>query len=215
VLRTSWRQIPPSGWVLIAANLVPLFGVLLFDWSVFKVLLLFWAENLIIGFVQILRLISAANQHGEKFTLVPFFAVHYGLFTLGHGTLLLEIFGPESGIEFVDTGLFSVVTAAQQLVLADTDLLLGFTALCVSHLFSFGHNFLVKGLYQTSQPKELFAQPYGRVIIMHVTVLVGGFAAQALGSPAWALLVLVGLKLLFDLNAHLEQNRATAIVTSH
>ena len=39
--------------------------------------------------------------------------------------------------------------------------------------------------------------------------LLGGFAAMALGSPLWALLVLLVLKVVLDLRAHLKEHRAS------
>lgn len=51
-----WR---PSVIVLVAANLVPLAGVLLWDWRVFEVVLLYWAENLCIGAINVLKMIVA------------------------------------------------------------------------------------------------------------------------------------------------------------
>jgi hypothetical protein len=45
----SWAQ-RWSVWALIAANLVPLGGVLFAGWSAFEVVFLYWLENLIIGF---------------------------------------------------------------------------------------------------------------------------------------------------------------------
>jgi 4-hydroxybenzoyl-CoA reductase subunit beta len=44
---------------LIAANLVPLAGVFLFGWEVFPLLLLFWFENVIIGFFNALKMLFA------------------------------------------------------------------------------------------------------------------------------------------------------------
>ena len=50
-------------------------------------------------------------------------------------------------------------------------------------------------------------QPYGRVVVLHLTILLGGFAAMLLGSPLWALLLLIGLKIALDLKAHLKEHR--------
>ena len=44
--RLEW--LTPSAWVLIAANLIPVGGVLLLGWGVFDVLLLYWTENVVI-----------------------------------------------------------------------------------------------------------------------------------------------------------------------
>jgi len=37
---------------LILSNLVPLFGVLFFGWSISTILILYWSENAIIGFYK-------------------------------------------------------------------------------------------------------------------------------------------------------------------
>ena len=49
-------------------------------------------------------------------------------------------------------------------------------------------------------------QPYTRVIILHVVVLVGGFLVMLLGQPLPALVLLVVLKTGFDLRAHLAEH---------
>ena len=47
--------------------------------------------------------------------------------------------------------------------------------------------------------KELMGAPYGRIMILHVTLIASGFLVQALGSPVAGALLLVGLKLAYDL----------------
>ena len=43
-----------SGALLIASNLVPLYGVLAWDWPVFYVMALYWAENIVAGLFTLL-----------------------------------------------------------------------------------------------------------------------------------------------------------------
>jgi hypothetical protein len=50
-------------------------------------------------------------------------------------------------------------------------------------------------------------QPYARVVVLHVTILFGGFAFMALHAPAAALVVLVALKTALDLRTHLAERR--------
>ena len=47
---------------LILSNLVPVAGVILFDWNVSAILLLYWAENAIIGFFNVLKMSMAQGQ---------------------------------------------------------------------------------------------------------------------------------------------------------
>jgi hypothetical protein len=63
---------------LLAANAVPLAGVILFRWDAFIIVLLYWAENLAVGFYNVLKM--------------AFVKVHYGGFTAVHGFFILAIF---------------------------------------------------------------------------------------------------------------------------
>lgn len=45
-----------SALFLIAVNTVPLVGVLLFDWRLFSIVFLYWIENGIVGFFNVLKI---------------------------------------------------------------------------------------------------------------------------------------------------------------
>ena len=78
--------------------------------------------------------------------------------------------------------------------------------LAASHAFSFAWNYLHRGEFRGASPKALMARPYGRVMVLHMVIIVGGFGALALGSPLWALLLLVILKTALDLRAHVKEH---------
>ena len=77
-------------------------------------------------------------------------------------------------------------------------------ALAGSHLFSFLWDYVLRGGYRRAALTELMQQPYGRVFVLHVTILFGGWAVMLLGSPLWALVLLVPVKTTVDLKAHLK-----------
>lgn len=54
------RGLGPSSILLVAANLVPLVGVLMWDWSVFHVVVVYWLENVIIGVINLLKMITCS-----------------------------------------------------------------------------------------------------------------------------------------------------------
>jgi len=62
---------------LVAANAVPLYGVAFAGWDAFLVVLLYWAENLIIGFYNILKIafakVNKPQENLGKLFLIPFF----------------------------------------------------------------------------------------------------------------------------------------------
>lgn len=205
-----------SAVVLVAANLVPLFGVLLFEWNLFSVIFLYWAENLVIGFYNIFKIaLAEGSDAGEKYyalkagyaelpfkskvsshghgksSLVVFFCFHYGIFTLGHGAFVYGLFGIGNDLS---GGLFYT-----------------FILLLFSHGFSFFQNYIGKKEYLKASPERLFMQPYGRILIMHFVILAGGFVSMALGSPVYALLILILLKTVTDLFSHVYEHNVYEI----
>ena len=49
--------------------------------------------------------------------------------------------------------------------------------------------------------------PHNRVIVLHVTIILGTILIEPLLSPPWALLLLIGIKIGIDLHAPLKEHR--------
>ncbi|HVH68756.1 MAG TPA: DUF6498-containing protein [Gemmatimonadales bacterium] len=197
------RLFTPSAVVLVAANLVPLAGVLFFGWTVFATLLLFWVENAIVGVFNILRMLVATPQSAAawamKVFMIPFFTIHYGMFVTVHGLFVLALFGGDVGRGSPSLALFE--RAIQSAGIAPAA-----WGLALSHGASFAFNYVGAGQYRTAPLPALMYRPYGRVMVLHVVTLVGGFLLQLLGSPLIPLALLVVLKTGLDLFAHLREH---------
>ena len=221
---TVWSERPvwltPSVVVLVVANLFPLYGVLFQGWQVFPIVLLYWLENVVVGVFFILRIVAASpgedasptaleQQMGRaaKLFLVPFFAVHYGIFTLVHGVFVLVLFGRETGQMVPSVSLvFSAITRYS--------LVLALVALTASHAFSFVVNYLGKGEYRGADLGTLARAPYSRVVVLHLAILGGGFLVMWLQSPVAGLVLLLALKTGLDVAAHLREHRKAAAPTT-
>lgn len=194
-----------SSWVLVAANLVPLYGVLAWDWPVFPLIALFWMENVIVGALNVARMLAADPGNvalwAGKLFMVPFFCVHYGMFTAAHGTFVFGMFG---GKGYDARGLWPGEAAVQTVV--DYGLAVPVAALALSHLFSFVWNYLGRGEFRSASLAALMGTPYARVVVLHLTIIFGGMAAMALDSPVWALVLLVGIKTGVDLLSHRREH---------
>jgi hypothetical protein len=195
------RDVPPSALVLIAANALPLVGVVALHWTVFSIILLYWCENVVIGAFNVLRMATASPRDvaadAIKLFLIPFFIVHYGMFAMVHGMFVLALFGPGGGTSLSPARLVAAVSGA--------GIGYGVLAITVSHGFSFVHNYLLGGEFRRASPQLLMFQPYSRVIVLHISILAGGFLAKAVGAPTVALLVLIALKTAIDLRSHLGE----------
>jgi hypothetical protein len=196
----------PSAVVLIIANLVPLYGVFSLDWKVFPILLLFWMENILVGLFNVLKMLmanpSSAGTWGAKLLFIPFFCFHYGMFTLVHGIFVFALFG----------GYFNELEGfpdAGSLFQAIGDFQLGWAllALFLSHLVSFIVNYIGKGEYKKTELKNLMTQPYSRVVVLHITIIIGAFLVMLTNAPVLVLVILLCLKIFIDINTHVREHR--------
>ena len=198
--------VTPSVIALVLANAFPIIGVLFLGWTVFPLLLLYWLENVVVGGFTVLKMASAHPADpiywAGKLFMIPFFIVHFGGFTYVHGSLLIAFFGPK-GINSHAFDLLSIVPAA----IRDNQLQWGVLGLVASHGFSFFWNYVRNGEYQRAALQQLMAAPYSRVIVLHLTVLFGGWVVMLLGSPLGALIILVVIKTLVDVKAHAAERR--------
>lgn len=193
----------PSVWALIIANLYPVIGVIFFNWQTYPLLLFFWTENLVIGFYTVLKMLVASGENAKpaaKLFTVPFFCLHYGIFTLVHGVFVVALFGSILADDTINAG-----TLTQQAL--EYQMFWGVLALLISHGISFFKNYIGKNEYQQAELTKLMFQPYGRVVILHVTIIIGGFLSVFLGSPLIALLFLIIIKVSIDIIAHLREHR--------
>lgn len=186
----------PSALLLVLVNLIPLAGVVLFGWSVGALMLLYWMETVVIGVLNVPKILTAGMdssgggwRRGGPVFIAAFFIVHFGGFNVGH---------------------FSFLRAFFDLPRVDTALMVSLGGLALSHAFSLFANWFGKGEYAGVSANAQMFKPYGRVAVMHVVILVGGVLSEALGAPVMALALLVALKTAMDLRAHARSHRAAS-----
>lgn len=191
-------RLPTSAWLLLAANLVPLVGVLALGWRLPDILLLFWTESAIIGGFTILKMLS--KRAWSALFYVPFFCVHYGLFMSVHLLFLVSL--------FLDDGPFATPGADVGATLRAVAW--GALALTASHGASFVLHWLRGHEREKLDMKDVMGLPYPRIVVMHLTIIFGAMLAVTLGSPVYALVLLLALKTAVDLQAHLRERRRAA-----
>jgi len=201
---------------LIGANLIPFVGIFLFDWDVRYIVLLYWFENLIAGFYNILKMAllkaDQAADNAGKFFIIPFFCVHYGGFCAVHGLFLTVFFKIGTGASPLDSAshwwgplvfiqlLFSVIYKIWSS--RPPEMIWAVIGLSISHGVSFVENYILGGEFKKSSLKKLMHQPYQRIMIMHIAILLGGIFVMQLNSPLPLMIILVLLKIFIDLYLH-------------
>jgi hypothetical protein len=126
------------------------------------------------------------------------------MFTLVHGIFILVFFGGYMKSGSPMPGISDLLNLIGSLQIGGAVL-----ALMLSHTVSFITNYIGNGEYKQASLSDLMAQPYGRVIILHLTIMIGGFLMMALGSPVVGLVFLIVLKTFIDIKTHLKQHTIT------
>jgi hypothetical protein len=160
-----------------------------------------------------------------KLGLSIFFTIHYGIFWLVHGIFIFalpmfmggatggSVFGggltglPDTCFDTTGLPIDCGVGGGAFGEVAWSSVLLGGVALFISHGASFLFNYIGRGEYLTASPAGQMGAVYGRVVVLHLTIIFGAFVVAALGAPIGALLVFVILKTAFDLGLHLRERR--------
>lgn len=220
----------PSSIVLILANLIPIAGVLWLDWDALEILLLYWTESVVIGVINVMRMLASRSRHplsglslgpkgnassalfdaagsrlpsgGIKAFIIPFFILHYGAFCYGHLSVVTGIFSPDQPRE----NILSLP------MFAERSFWIAVAAITVSHLVSFFNNYIGKEEYLRTGVGALMQRPYGRIIVMHISIIIGAGFINWLGNPLPMLVVLVVVKTIIDLRFHHAERDKFSVV---
>jgi hypothetical protein len=208
----------PSTLILIAANLVPLIGVIFWDWDAFVLLMLYWLETAVIAFWTIVRIATIARDalgdiHFEgsdkkpsPLALAAFFTLHAGIFMGVHFLFLWELFSGDWSRKI--HGLRDFV---EQLIVATglwVPLLALFIGRGVLMMFETVEPSLRRVLRLAPRPPEqnplklspaetLLFGLYVRIFVMQLTIILGAWFAMLIGT-AGALVFLIAIKTAID-----------------
>jgi hypothetical protein len=186
---------------LLASNGLTIWWAVRDHLSLQTVMMMYWAQSVAIGAVNVLRVIALRDYStddfqmggpvspsaGTKLKVVGFFALHYGFF---HVVYLVFILGAMTR-GHVDVNVSFVLYGAA--LFAGTDL-----AALTLHW-----NAETRG---RNIGQVMFA-PYARIVPMHLAIIFGGFVNF---HPGLTLALFQGLKTVADLFTHMVQHRKPA-----
>jgi len=183
--------------LIVLLNLVPVYGVLEWGWNTFDLVFLYWMENVIIGVLTVGRMLVHGYAHPRlAFALVifvPFFIVHYGAFTWGHGTFVVSLFGKDIVPEPA-SGLVANVLP----ILEQQQLWWAVSALLALNAVDWVREIQTRGV-GADNLRTLMTAPYRRIVVLHLGIIAGGFAVTAVNEPLGGLLALIVIKTGSDL----------------
>ena len=91
-----------SIWALIISNSIPVVGAIVFSWDVGLILTIYWMENIVLGFYNVIKMWMAkpdlemvgagkksAGLLPGKIFIIGFFIFHFGMFCMVHGVFVM------------------------------------------------------------------------------------------------------------------------------
>ena len=191
----SRRLAQPGLLVLVAANAVPILGVLLWNWDAFLLLVLYWMATAVIGFWTLWliaklpeRTVGPFSEGKSKGQLVGFFTLHAGIFMTVHFVFLWTLFAGhwKSQVHSL-TQFISVIVIGQGLWMALLFLFVarGITPMLIVYGPPWYRRERLPDEASVPNPWQrhgiLFAL-YARIIGMQIAIIASGFIAASSAS---------------------------------
>lgn len=186
-----------SAFFIIVHNIVPIFGVIIFDWEPLSIVAIYIAETIIIGLFNVIKMLlskapvvdnsqqsGAAFMSGKLF-MAAFFLVHYNAFNYGQVSIM---FGS------VDKFLKPFIEDPYYIALFP---------IVLTHLVSLVDDFIIGGKYKETSAIVLMFMPYPRIFLQQFVVIFGMGFLMMLGLPIIVLIFFQLIKTIFDLFTHL------------
>lgn len=204
----------PTFYPLIGHNLFPIFGVLYFGWHAEVIILLFIAETIIIGLVNVPKMLIARGEmttndnkselpsFAGKLFMAGFFFVHYNIFNYAQITIIASNVIPKSFVNPSEGTIFSFFN----FLFDSKEIIAALLIILGVHLFNFFNDFIIKEEYKTTSPLFLMFFPYLRIFVQQFVGIFGGMLILLLNLPIVMLILLQLLKLASELGTVYAMN---------
>ena len=206
------RKLTQPDYFLFAANLLPVVGVWFFGWSPAEVFMVYALETVIIGFFTLLKMgivtlvrktdiwyNQGSTSRVSGLFFMFFFLVHYGMFVAIQTGLFIEAsgIGKEYHLGFFEFFLHWPKYFSGNLLY----MLLGFF---ISYGFNMIWNFIRLGIYRAAPMMLLMFQPYGRIFVQQVTVILGSIFLS-FGAGKIFILIFAAVKIFFEVFVNFDE----------
>jgi hypothetical protein len=210
------RKLTVSDWLLIIVNLIPLYCVWFEGWSAAQVFLVYCLETVIVGIFNVVKMAcvtifvkssdswenggSISQQSGWFF--IFFFIVHYGFFVF----VQTQIFFGVSGL-IPDGSLLANYSKIPALLGNNGKLML--LIFIVYYTLQNLFDFFLTGNYKTISLGRLMFEPYIRIFVQQLVVIVGSMFLS-FGAGKIFILIFVLVKIFFELFVNFNRFLALA-----
>ncbi|MHC4112524.1 MAG: DUF6498-containing protein [Planctomycetota bacterium] len=194
---------------LIASNIVVIVWALIENWDLGFLLLVYWAQSVIIGIFWFYTIITYKNAY-RKYTEDPFelpeklnefsrlglglfFVIHFGFF---HFVYFIFLLAPSR----LEQRAFEFPLLAFVII----------AGLFFINQLNWSIKFAGKSEHKPANIGKLMGFPYVRIIPIHLMIMFGGLVAERGLNPRLVLLIFLTLKTVADVIMHVQQKKGFA-----
>lgn len=208
---------------IVISNFIVLFSVFLFDYTVYSIFILFWAETIVFGVFAFLKQVfsktditpgapssqdNADNSIFYRLITATIWLAIYGFFMHVLGKFISDLFGPGwygdimGGYDLSVDLFLSVI---------QSDLKWGWIALLIPHLYDFINNFLIKKGREKIPFMFLTMGPWFRVAVLQIAIIISGGIIIIFNEGIPALIILIILKSIYDMAAQKISDKVSGL----
>lgn len=163
-----------SKMLQVVMNIVPLLGVIFYDWSVFALLYAFWLETLGLSFLNAIRILFAKKSIEKgpfvgkalRFLIVSIFILlFYMLFMIVF--VGFQISDKQEGVNFI-----------KYLMLLQPTFRLTIMVFFVIKFIELIYSYFIKNQRETTSPTDFHPLLDSRIFVIHIVIVLGVFACQ-------------------------------------
>lgn len=198
--------------VLILANIVPIYGVIFWDWSVAQIFLLYWSETVLIVITTLIKMILTKNNRyvGSqragllmKIVLIILNAATFAVFMAAHLFFLIliirQLLGAPGAINYSPDIVGDLLTMLGGVKI-------GIVGLAVSHIFLVLRDYFERNKHKIASLEDLAQFPVGRLMVMQFLSIFGLMSVALMKSQLAPLLIFMVMKTGSDLYLQQQGN---------
>lgn len=205
---------------LLVSNSIPLIGVLFFNWDLFSIFFLYWLETAVIGIYAIPKAYKASKPYpyqgynrkteypldkvvahlsksksvfrflitpiDEMFGILPLYLLQLGFYLFVLLLAVLFFFKPHVEL----TALYGIA----------------YISLLISHGISYKYTYLDMRMYEQTSKHEQLAEPYRRVWVLYIVLIVFGIKLlERFTDPTLLLVIMIIVKSYADIDGYNKQ----------
>ena len=168
--------------VILISNLMPLYGVIQYGWTIFTVVYIYWFELLIVSFFQFLKILLAEGNTKISIFTKFFIAIRFLLLRIGififYLIFIVVFLGILPNVNNKDNENLKQMSNA---IFLQSDF---FRFTILSFIFynflDFLFSFIINNQYKTALPNNFNIFLDIRIIVVHIVVILGTFLYEGI-----------------------------------